>query len=565
MNLRSLRIGTRLAIGFGFILATLIVVLAADNIVSTRNRERMIEGLEVSNMKASLAADIKSALLEGGIAMRNIGLQTDLEAMRREENKVKALRARYAQAHDKLATLGLSVDEKKLLADIERIDRDIDVPFKEAIKMIGAFNNEEAIKLIATRIDPLNQQSLAEINKLVDLQQKAMHEVMRGTVDSGRQLMSILFAIGTVALLAGGAFAFMLTRSITHPLRDAVAVARKVAAGELTSRVAVSGKDEVSELLGALSEMNGSLSKIVGDVRMATDSITVASREIASGNSDLSSRTEMQAGALQKTAGSMNELTETVHRNAENAREANRLVISASDVAVKGGQVVGQVVGTMGSIKESSRKIVDIIGVIDGIAFQTNILALNAAVEAARAGEQGRGFAVVAAEVRTLAQRSAAAAKEIKTLIGDSVEKVEAGSRQVDEAGATMNEIVTSVQHVADIMSEISAASQEQSSGIEQVNLAITQMDEVTQQNAALVEQAAAAAQSMQDQAGNLSMVVSVFKLDADAVPRTLPPKRPVAAAPALAARPATKKLPAKVALPPAVKSAASHDNWEEF
>ena len=514
MNLRSLRIGTRLAIGFGLILATLIVVLAADNIVSTRNRERMIEGLEVSNMKASLAADIKSALLEGGIAMRIIGLQTDLDSMKKEENKVKALRARYAQAHDKLTTLGLSADEKKLLADIERIDHDIDVPFKEAIKMIGAFNNEEAIKLIATRIDPLNQQSLAEINKLVDLQQKAMHEVMLGTVDSGRQLMSILFAIGTVALLAGGAFAFMLTRSITHPLRDAVAVARKVAAGELTSRVAVSGKDEVSELLGALSEMNGSLSKIVGDVRMATDSITVASREIASGNSDLSSRTEMQAGALQKTAGSMNELTETVHRNAENAREANRLVISASDVAVKGGQVVGQVVGTMGSIKESSRKIVDIISVIDGIAFQTNILALNAAVEAARAGEQGRGFAVVAAEVRNLAQRSAGAAKEIKALITDSVEKVDAGGKLVDDAGNTMEEIVSSVKHVADIMAEITAASEEQSAGIAEVNRSIAQMDEMTQQNAALVEQAAAAAQSMQDQAGSLSNAVSVFKVE---------------------------------------------------
>ncbi|HEY8606887.1 MAG TPA: methyl-accepting chemotaxis protein, partial [Noviherbaspirillum sp.] len=242
--------------------------------------------------------------------------------------------------------------------------------------------------------------------------------------------------------------------------------------------------------------------------------IGVASREIASGNADLSSRTESQASSLEETASSMEELTSTVKQNAENARQANQLVVSASDVALRGGEVVGQVVQTMASIKDSSRKIVDIIGVIDGIAFQTNILALNAAVEAARAGEQGRGFAVVAAEVRSLAQRSAGAAKEIKSLIGDSVEKVDAGSNLVDVAGKTMGEIVTSVKHVADIMNEISAASQEQSSGIEEVNRAIAQMDEMTQQNAALVEQAAAAADSMQTQAAALAQAVAVFRVD---------------------------------------------------
>jgi methyl-accepting chemotaxis protein len=572
MNLRSLRIGTRLAIGFGLILATLIVVLAADNLVSTRNRQRMIEGLEVSNQKSALAADIKGTLLEVGIAIRNVGLQTDLAAMQKEEGKVKALRVRYAQAHDKLATLGLSDAEKKILADVERLDKEIEAPFKEAIKMAGAFNGEGAVKLITTSIDPLNQQALVEINKLVELQQVEARSVLQGTVESGKQLMTILFVIGSVALLAGGAFAFTLTRSI-NPLQDAVQVARKVAAGELTSRVTVTGKDEVSELLHALSDMNGSLSKIVGDVRMATDSITVASREIASGNADLSSRTEIQAGALQKTAGSMNELTETVHRNAENAREANRLVISASEVAVKGGQVVGQVVGTMGSIKESSRKIVDIISVIDGIAFQTNILALNAAVEAARAGEQGRGFAVVAAEVRNLAQRSAGAAKEIKALITDSVEKVDAGGKLVDEAGATMDEIVTSVRHVADIMGEITAASEEQSEGIAEVHRSIAQMDEMTQQNAALVEQAAAAAQSMQDQAGSLSSAVSVFKMEGMVASASLAAIEQGVSANgsmvALAAKPAARlgvaptsrqRTPARV-----VAATSSSDNWEEF
>jgi len=271
----------------------------------------------------------------------------------------------------------------------------------------------------------------------------------------------------------------------------------------------------MGQLMQALKDMNGSLAKIVGEVRSGTETIATASGQISRGNLDLSSRTEQQASSLEETASAMEELTGTVRQNSDNARQANTLALSASEVAVKGGAVVSQVVDTMGSINESARKIVDIIGVIDGIAFQTNILALNAAVEAARAGEQGRGFAVVATEVRNLAQRSAAAAKEIKTLIGDSVDKVVAGAKLVDQAGATMNEIVESVRHVTEIMSEITSASQEQTAGIEQVNQAISQMDQATQQNAALVEEAAAAAASMQDQAGSLVEVVGLFKLNA--------------------------------------------------
>ncbi|HJV80300.1 methyl-accepting chemotaxis protein [Noviherbaspirillum sp.] len=518
MNFRSLRIGTRLAIGFGIMLAMLIVVLAADNLISTRNREAMIAGLEVSNAKSSLAGSIKSALLEGGIAMRNIGLQSDITAMQREEEKVKTLRKRFAEARDRLIALGLTETEKKLLADIARLDVETDVPFKEAIRLIGAFNSEDAIKLIASRIDPLNQQALADINQLVDIQQAAAHHVLDATVESGKQLMNVLFAIGAIALAAGGVLAWATTRSITSPLHDAVQVARRVAAGELAAQVPVSGKDEVSQLLLALRDMNDGLHRIVRDVRLSIDSITVASRDIAAGNADLSSRTETQAGALQETADSMAQLTAAVKQNAAHAKEANSLVVSASEVAVKGGEVVGEVVGTMGSIKGSSRRIVDIIGVIDGIAFQTNILALNAAVEAARAGEQGRGFAVVATEVRNLAQRSASAAKEIKDLIHDSVEKVDAGGKLVDQAGKTMDDIVKSVMHVANIMREITAASAEQSADIEEVSRSIAKMDEMTQQNAALVEQAAAAAHSMQDQAMTLGKAVAIFKVE-NAVP----------------------------------------------
>ncbi|MFC6522479.1 methyl-accepting chemotaxis protein [Undibacterium arcticum] len=385
-----------------------------------------------------------------------------------------------------------------------------------------AFDNDGAAKILATVIDPMHQQELVEINKLVEIQHAASRTALEVTVVSGRQLMMLLVIAGSAALVIGGVIAWLITRSITQPLQGALSIAKTVSAGDLGSRIEVIGKDEISLLLQALQDMNNNLARTVGDVRRGTDSIAIASREIASGNADLSARTESQASSLEQTASAMEQLTNTVRQNADHARQANQLAISASTVAIKGGQVVSQVVDTMGSIKASARKIVDIIGVIDGIAFQTNILALNAAVEAARAGEQGRGFAVVATEVRNLAQRSAGAAKEIKALIADSVEQVGIGSKLVDDAGQTMEEIVNSVTRVTDIMSDISAASQEQSVGIEEVNQAIRQMDEMTQQNAALVDQAAAAAESMRVLAQKLSHGVSAFRLDTDDQPEQI-------------------------------------------
>jgi methyl-accepting chemotaxis protein len=370
----------------------------------------------------------------------------------------------------------------------------------------------------------------------------------------------VTIALGAASAIAAIGLAAWLGRSITRPLAQAAAIARKVAAGDLTGTADTHAHDETGQLLGALADMTAALARTVGAVRSSTDTISTASGEIASGNADLSGRTESQASSLEQTAGSMEALTSTVKQNADNARQANQLVISASAVAVRGGEVVAQVVDTMASIKESSRRIVDIIGVIDSIAFQTNILALNAAVEAARAGEQGRGFAVVASEVRNLAQRSAGAAREIKTLIGDSVDKVDGGGKLVDEAGQTMQLIVTSVKQVADIMSEITAASQEQSMGIEQVNAAIGQMDEMTVQNAALVEQAAAAAQSMQDEAQVLSRAVAVFTL------RAAPAARPKAPAPLVRLKAAPKPAPRVAAAVPRPKAgAAASSDWEEF
>ncbi|OWW20665.1 chemotaxis protein [Noviherbaspirillum denitrificans] len=503
--------------GFGIILVMVVCVLIADIVISANSRRVQNEGLKVATGKVAVASAMRSAVLEGGIAMRNVGLQYSTPEMQKEESKALVQRKRFQEAQDKMLALGLSAEEKAIVASIAELNKKTEEPFKEAIEKVKDYANEAAGKVISARIDPLNQQAITEIDRLVDMQQKTVDGLIEASESAGQRLTTLLMLMGIVTVATGGVLSFVTTRSITHPLQDAVGVAKRVAAGKLGAGIEVVGKDETSELLRALREMDESLSRIVSQVRAGTDEIGTASNEISSGNSNLSSRTESQASALQQTASSMEQLTSTVKHNADNAQQANRLVRSASESAVKGGEVVNQVVETMGSIKDSSRKIVDIIGVIDGIAFQTNILALNAAVEAARAGEQGRGFAVVAAEVRTLAQRSAQAAREIKDLIGDSVKKVESGNALVDDAGRQMDEIVTAVKHVADIMNEITEASQEQSRGIEEINRAISTMDEMTQQNAALVEQAAAAAASMEMRASALGQTVAAFDLSASA------------------------------------------------
>jgi len=566
VNLRNLKIGTRLALGFALILGGIVAVMLLVNALNASNRKDMSENLRLANQKQALANLMKSSLYESGIAMRNIGIQSDVGEMQKEEGRVKAQRKLYDDSKEKISALGLNDDEKKIVDEIAKLDKEASGPFKDAVGQALAFNAEGAVKIIATVLDPISNKQIIEINKLVELQAVAATQAFDRADSAAKKLSYILYVILVFALGIGALIAWILTNSITKPLSEALGLAETVASGDLCSDVVVAGSDEVSSLLLALKNMNSSLAATVGKVREGTETITFAAQEIASGNADLSQRTESQASSLEETASSIEELTSTVKQNADNARQANQLVVSATGVAVKGGAVVGQVVNTMGSIKDSSRKIVDIIGVIDGIAFQTNILALNAAVEAARAGEQGRGFAVVAAEVRNLAQRSAGAAKEIKSLIDDSVDKVDQGSKLVDEAGKTMDEIVTSVQHVADIMSEIAAASQEQSAGIEQVNLAITQMDEMTQQNAALVEQAAAAAESMEEQAVELARAVSVFKLSNSLQPVV----RPVAQYRESVVKPNQGK---PAALPSAtknteasnVKKVAADDSWEEF
>jgi methyl-accepting chemotaxis protein len=575
--LSNVRIGTRLALGFGLVLvltlasAAFALTTARSNAEATRQmmqsplaKERLISDWYVltysaiartamiarstdQSLPVTFADVISDSVKKGGETMAKVEalLVTDLE--KSTFKNIVELRAKYQAAKDAVqkAKTGGTPEEAEAV-------------FKNTF--------EPAAKAYETRV-----------LELLALERKAIDDMSRAIDEANQRGFNLRIFMTALTLVLGGLCSFLIARSVTRPLGHAVKVAETVASGDLSAAIETGARDETGQLMSALKHMNDSLAKVVGEVRTGTDAIATASGQIAAGNQDLSSRTEEQASSLEETAASMEELTSTVKQNADNARQANQLALSASEVAVKGGGVVNQVVDTMASINASSKKIVDIIGVIDGIAFQTNILALNAAVEAARAGEQGRGFAVVASEVRNLAQRSGAAAKEIKGLIDDSVGKVEAGSRQVAEAGRTMDEIVDSVKRVTDIMGEITAASQEQSTGIEQVNQAIAQMDQVTQQNAALVEEAAAAAQSMQEQAASLVGAVSVFKLEGGASTTAAPADARLASAGAKAARASAESSPKPRRAAPAKKTqeapsspqlamaGAAGGEWAEF
>jgi methyl-accepting chemotaxis protein len=429
---------------------------------------------------------------------------------------VKEQKARIDEIARKMAEFAAAADtepeERKLAQTIvQRLEKYKRVA-ESAIEVSSVDLNTGVTSMQAA--DDEFQGVLKDLTQLVQIERRLTQESYDSARTAYDKVVLVLLAILAVAVTVSGAMTYFMSRGIVRPLKNAIAAAGRIAGGDLSADIRVTGSDETADLLKALAEMTQNLRSLVGEVAGGAHTVADTSAQIAQGNLDLSQRTEEQASTLEETASSMEELTSTVTQNAQNARQASQLAVDASEVARKGGEVVGQVVSTMNGISDSSRKIADIIGVIDGIAFQTNILALNAAVEAARAGEQGRGFAVVAAEVRSLAQRSAAAAKEIKTLIGDSVDKVSAGTRLVDGAGQTMEEIVASVRKVSDLIAEIAAASQEQSSGINQVSTAISQMDQVVQQNASLVEEATAATESMREQAAGLLLMVSRFKLD---------------------------------------------------
>lgn len=514
--LRRLKLSKRLAV--------LIALFSAGFIIYGAWSFKTLNELKVSGpvyqkivQGKDLVADVlppPEYILESYLVVFQIMATEDKGEQEKLIARFKSLKTDYDTRHEFWSKEGLDSDIADALLKKAHEPAQVfyNIAFNEFIPA-SQKQDKDAMQVSMQKIKLSYETHLAAINHLVDITNKRSDEFEAQSKNRISSATLLLLVILTASLGVGIVGALLIVRSIVQPLSEAVKIAKIVASGDLTSEISSTFTDEPGQLLQALSEMNDSLSNTVRKVRGSTEIMATASSEIATGNLDLSSRTEEQSSSLEETASAMEQLTSTVKQNADNARQANQLVVSATEVAVSGGTVVKNVVETMGSIKESSRKIVDIIGVIDGIAFQTNILALNAAVEAARAGEQGRGFAVVATEVRNLAQRSASAAKEIKSLIGDSVDKVNAGSELVDEAGATMDKIVASVKQVADIMSEIAAASLEQSSGIEEINHAITKMDEVTQQNAALVEEAAAAAASMQEQSDHLMNEVSVFKL----------------------------------------------------
>ena len=561
--MKNMNIGTRLAIGFAVVLS-LLVALTAIALWRMDTANAMTDELiNVQVRNERLIGEWQRVIEVNAARTTAAWLATDTATEKAVDAQMKVASARATEIQKNLVDVLQEPRAKGQLAEVLTTRAAYVAARAQVFKDKAAGQLESARRVYSEDMAGKREAYLAALAKLSVTERTVLDDTAARIAAQYTGGRTLLVALGALAIVIGAAFALAISASITGPIRAAVRVADAVSKGDLTSDIVIASGDETGKLMSALKTMNDNLVDIVGQVRSRTDTISSASSEIADGNMDLSARTEQQASSLEETASSMEQLTSTVKFNADNARQANLLAISASQVASKGGSVVSEVVATMGSINDSSRKIVDIISVIDGIAFQTNILALNAAVEAARAGEQGRGFAVVAAEVRSLAQRSAAAAKEIKTLIGDSVDKVETGSRLVDEAGKTMAEVVASIARVTGIMNDITTASDEQRDGIEQVNQAITQMDAVTQQNAALVEQAAAAAASMQEQSARLSEVVGVFKLHTLAAP----PPRPRAAA--LARAPVRQLARAAVSGPvmAAVRRpvAAVKDEWEEF
>jgi len=523
----NMNVGTRLTIGFGLVVLLLIgtTFVGITRLGALNDSNSLI--VNDRYPKVALANAVLTDISETGIRMRNILIMNDPEKIKNELANLLEIQKEVTENIGKFDKMLVTKKGRKIYTDLVEARAKYDAGQDEFLKLIAEGKKPEAGSLLLSTVIHDQLTYVNDVTALVKLGRILMDKSGEEAANNFHSATNLMITLAALASLLACAFAYWVTRSITVPLNRAVQIAQTIAAGDLTSHIEVNSKDETGKLLQAMQEMNVSLVRIVGEVRTGTDTIATASRQIAAGNMDLSSRTEQQASSLEETAASMEQLTSTVKQNADNARQANQLALSASEVAFKGGTVVAQVTETMSAINTSSKKIAEIIGSIDGIAFQTNILALNAAVEAARAGEQGRGFAVVASEVRNLAQRSAAAAKEIKTLIGDSVDKVDVGAKLVDQAGATMHEIVESIKRVTDIMGEIAAASKEQSMGIEQVNQAIAQMDQVTQQNAALVEEAAAAASSLHDQAGNLSEVVKIFKVDgSDAVTSNMPAAR---------------------------------------
>ena len=582
MNSKDLSVKAKLSAAFG-LLATVVLIVSGISLKQLNDaNDRFSDFVSGIDARAQMAESVRAAVDDRAIAVRNLVLVTTAADVEVEKNAVsdaeEKVETRLAKFNAMVANAPDMRDKaRRLAAEISRIET-LYRPVALEIDRLALNNQRDAaIADIDTKCRPLLSALIKASNDYVNFTHERAAEMVQQSADQFTRQRSLLIGISLAAVAIAVVAGAIITRSLLRALGAEPAalseVTQRVAAGDL-STVPGAKDAPVGSVLASMGEMQTSLVRLIGQVRTAADSIATGSSQIASGNVDLSSRTEQQAASLQETASSMEELTSTVKQNAENAQQASSLSSNASDVALRGNEVVSQVVSTMDEISTSSSKIADITGIIEGIAFQTNILALNAAVEAARAGEQGRGFAVVASEVRSLAQRSSSAAKEIKDLINTSVQKIQAGSSLANEAGKTMSEVTQAVARVTDIMGEIAAASTEQSRGIEQVNQAITQMDEVTQQNAALVEEAAAASKSLEDQGRQLNHAIAFFRLDAGGIvstsgsgsPANLPVShaRPVRLA---AKRPGQRSRPmvAAVSLAGDTRTAASREGWDSF
>ncbi|MFM0196706.1 methyl-accepting chemotaxis protein [Paraburkholderia strydomiana] len=587
--MKNIKVSTRLQAGFG-LLTAFMLVLAAIAFYGLSELDASLDGIaRVNNEETRLANELRSSIQDRAIALRNLALISDPRDVAQEAERMKKQDQLYADAFQQLSRMfaepGTAPKERSLLDQIKQDEAAAMAPQRKAMDLALAHDTAGAMQELLQNARPPQRVWLARAVELAALEDQQNKEARENAVATYAKVRTMVAVIAAIAVLLGIVTAALISRSILRQLGGEPSAAQEMAAqiaeGNLTVSVQVAPGDRTS-LMASLEAMREKLTSIVSGIKTSAESISVAAGEIAQGNQDLSQRTEEQAASLQQTAASMEELTSTVRNNTDNARQGSTLASAASATAASGGEVVQQVVATMQDISSSSTKVTEIISVIEGIAFQTNILALNAAVEAARAGEDGRGFAVVAGEVRTLAQRSATAAKEIKDLIEASVSHVTNGSQLVENAGQTMGEVVRSVKQVTDIMGEIASASSEQTKGIEQVNVAVTQMDEVTQQNAALVEQATAAAQAMSDQAESLRAAVSIFRVDAaqQAVQSTAhsvrtKPARAIATSKKPApshSKPVTTFVKAAVASPIAPTQpkerelqSAGADSWETF
>ncbi|MFZ2986580.1 methyl-accepting chemotaxis protein [Ideonella sp.] len=515
MDLRQMKIGSRLGAGFGLILLSASLLLAGALASSGRSRDYLLKTLDQASEQEAQANTMRLALLSSAVAVRNMGLLSKVEDVQKAQEEASKHRTEYLAVKTRLEAGSTDAADQALLKQLTDTDTQMNLHLKEAVDLASQFNTEQAAAVITAKIDPLLTKANADLATFVAHQHQRKTQALDDANRANQATQAMIIAAGLAVLAVAALLAWRMTRSIVQPLSEAVDAAARVASGDLSSPIHSPGRDEAALLLQALGHMQQSLARMVTEVREGTQTIDHAASEIAQGNADLSSRTESQASSLEETASSVEHLTGTVKQNAQNAMLANDLSEAAATQADKGQAVVGEVIATMSAIDESSRKIGDIISVINGIAFQTNILALNAAVEAARAGEQGRGFAVVASEVRTLSQRTTAASREIEALIRAAVDRSQAGSALVGRAGETMGDVLSSVRKVAQIVGEISAASRDQTNGIEEVNRAISDIDRSTQQNAALVEQAAAAAESMRSQSNRLSGLVSAFRVPA--------------------------------------------------